>query len=138
MPLVRQTVLVVDDEAAITSLLREVLEGAGYNVLGALDGWEALKIAEGHDGPIHALLTDIAMPGMNGRELSERLSRQRPSMRVVYMSALTTEAVVCDYKIPAGAPFIVKPFTISRLVAKLQEVLAPSPFARRSPDRAGR
>ncbi len=81
----------------------------------ALDAEEALRIDEEHAGPIHLLLTDLAIPGLNGRELAVRLSRWRPSMRIVYMSGFTTEAVR-DYGIPAGAPFIVKPFALSRLV----------------------
>src|SRR4051794_27136861 len=81
-----ETVLVVEDEEIVRELVCEVLEDQGYNVLCAMDGIEALDLAENYDGEIHLLVTDVIMPHMNGPELAGKLSRLRPDMRVLYVS----------------------------------------------------
>jgi CheY-like chemotaxis protein len=81
-----ETILVVDDEPDVCELARDCLLAAGYMVLEATDGEEALRIAEAHTEPIHLLLTDVVMPRLNGVELAGRLTRQRPDTKVLYMS----------------------------------------------------
>src|SRR5207245_9996486 len=81
-----ETVLLAEDEELVRVLARKVLEQAGYRVLVAAGGAEALALAVRHDGPIHRLLTDVVMPEMSGRELMRRLIERRPEVRVLYMS----------------------------------------------------
>src|SRR5207248_1143724 len=80
-----ETVLVVEDEDAVRSLTRFVLQSHGYTVLEAKDGEEAVRQAEQHRGQLHLLVTDVVMPGINGRQLAERVSRSRPGVRVLYL-----------------------------------------------------
>ena len=82
----RKTVLIVEDEEAVRELASEFVKTAGYTVLTARDGTEALAIAEQSDEPIHLLLTDVVMPRMRGPELAKRLKSLRTSLRIVYMS----------------------------------------------------
>jgi PAS domain S-box-containing protein len=118
-----ETILLAEDEPMVRQLVRAVLEQGGYRVLEAADGAEALRLAEAHPGPIHLLLTDVVMPGISGRELTERLAKQRPEVRVVYMSGYTDDAVVRHGVLHAGVAFIQKPFAPSALLRKVQEVL---------------
>ncbi len=92
----RETILVVDDEFEVRSLARDILESNGFTVLEAASGEEALRLAEAHPHPIHLLLTDIVMPGINGGQLAERMRVFRRETKVVYMSGHTTE-VIGDY-----------------------------------------
>jgi CheY-like chemotaxis protein len=131
-----ETILVVDDEAEVRSLARDILEGSGYMVLEAASGEEALRLAEAHPHPIHLLLTDIVMPGINGGTLADRLRVLRRETKIVYMSAHTSE-VIGDYgvRVPSDS-FVAKPFTVERLIRKIQEKLGQqSPFKRPGPGR---
>ncbi len=126
-----ETVLVADDEPDIRTLARDILEARGYTVLTAADGEEALRLAEAHAGPIHALLTDVVMPKLTGPELAERLLRTRRDTKVVFMSGYTTDVIGQYGILNAAAPFIGKPFAPALLVKKLREALDyRSPFAR--------
>lgn len=118
-----ETILLAEDEPMVRQLVRAVLEQGGYRVLEAADGTEALRLAEAHSGPIHLLLTDVVMPGISGRELTERLADQRSETQVVFMSGYTDDAVVRHGVLHAGVAFIQKPFTPSLLLRKVQEVL---------------
>ena len=80
-----ETILVVDDEGQVRNLARDILLGAGYRVLEAEDGEQALRLAEQHPGAIHVLLTDIMMPGMNGKELADRVAATRPDTKMIFM-----------------------------------------------------
>lgn len=126
-----ETILVADDEPDICALARDILEERGYTVLTAADGEEALRLAEAHAGPIHALLTDVVMPRLTGPELAERLKRTRRDTKVVFMSGYTGD-VIGEYGIlRSSAPFVGKPFAPALLVQKLREALDyRSPFAR--------
>jgi two-component system, cell cycle sensor histidine kinase and response regulator CckA len=116
----RETVLVAEDEAAIRSLAREILEGQGYVVLEAAGADEAVRLAASHGGPIHLLLTDVVMPGRSGVELAEALLARRPSLRVVYMSGYADRAVQAD---APGVAFVQKPFDPALLARRVRATL---------------
>jgi hypothetical protein len=118
-----ETVLLVEDEAAVRQFARRALESSGYCVLSAGNGAEALSLAEQHPGPIHVLLTDVVMPGMGGPELARQLSLLRPSLRVLFCSGYTDDATVRDGVREAGTAFLQKPFAPEELIHKVREVL---------------
>lgn len=118
-----ETVLVAEDEPGVRSLVRASLRLKGYTVLEAGNGTEALALAERHSGPIHLLLTDVIMPQMNGRELSERLKARRPGLKVLFMSGYTDDAVLRHGVVTEDLQFIQKPFTPSALAGKMRTVL---------------
>jgi two-component system cell cycle sensor histidine kinase/response regulator CckA len=127
-----ETILVVDDEAEVLAIVREMLEGKGYQILDAPNAEEAVRVSSTYSGPIHLLLTDIVMPGASGHDLAQRLSLQRPEMKILYMSAFTLVMGQQQFSEAASAvkrdaPAILKPFTIERLTEKVQEVLAAKP-----------
>jgi CheY-like chemotaxis protein len=119
-----ETVLLVEDEAAVRQFARRALESSGYCVITAGDGGEALAVAEQHPGPIHVLLTDVVMPGMGGPELARKLSQRRPSLRVLFCSGYTDDATVRDGVREEGTAFLQKPFAPEDLISKVREVLA--------------
>jgi signal transduction histidine kinase len=117
-----KTVLVAEDEEAVRELACEFLKSAGYNVLAASNGAEALALAEGSKQHIHALLTDLVMPRMRGSELAKRLKTRQPQIRVIYVSGYL------DYQQSGNefvedALFIQKPFTRTSLIARMAELL---------------
>lgn len=126
-----ETILVVDDESQVRNLARDILLGAGYRVLEAEDGDQALRVAEQHSGAIHVLLTDIMMPGMNGKELADRVAATRPDTKMIFMSGRAAEVISeAGVLIPVDA-FLAKPFTVERLLNKVRERLEyRSPFSR--------
>ena len=117
-----ETVLLVEDEEHVRRVARQFLEIRGYSVLEARNGDEALQLAHSHPGPIHLLLTDVVMPGMNGRELWQRLS-WRPEMRVLFMSGYPENAIVQHGTLEPGVMYLQKPFTLNALTHKVREVL---------------
>jgi two-component system cell cycle sensor histidine kinase/response regulator CckA len=121
-----ETVLVVEDEAAIRQLTKLMLQKAGYTVLLAESPGAAERIAGSHPGPIHLMLTDVVMPGMRGPDLAERLLRLRPDLRVLYMSGYTDNAIAHHGLLDAGTDFLQKPFTSLQLLQKIREVLSRS------------
>jgi PAS domain S-box-containing protein len=118
-----ETILLVEDDAGVRALSRNILEMFGYTVLEAADPAEAVRICESYSGHIDALLTDVVMPHMNGRRLSELLQPQRPEMKVLFMSGYTDDAVVRQGVLQAGVNFVQKPFTPVALAGKVREVL---------------
>ena len=117
-------VLLVEDEKGVRKLAREYLEMVGYGVIEAEDGHTALELASMHDGPIHLLMTDVVMPGIGGRELSERVAQIRPGIKVLYMSGYADQSVVHNGVMDADAVLLQKPFTLATLASKLREILA--------------
>jgi two-component system, cell cycle sensor histidine kinase and response regulator CckA len=125
-----ETVLAVDDDPVVLALAWDILAAEGYHVLEAPGGEDALRIAADYAGPIHLLLTDVVMPGMNGRDLADRLRPTRRETKVLFMSAFTTE-LLANYGVISGDPLITKPFTLANLAHKVRERLGyRSPFAR--------
>ncbi len=118
-----ETILLVEDEVAVRTMLRQTLESNGYKVLEAPDGQEALNICHNYQGPIHLLLTDVIMPGMNGRELSQLLSRRFPKMKVLFMSGYPDNSIVPQGALEPHTMFLQKPFTLSTLEIKVREIL---------------
>ena len=118
-----ETVLLVEDEDAVRMLAVRMLSNAGYRVLTAANGGEALLLCESQEAPIHLLVTDVVMPVMNGRALADRLSSITPGMKVLYMSGYTDNAIVHHGVLDADAEFIAKPFSQNELLAKVRAVL---------------
>src|SRR5688500_10310056 len=108
-------ILVVDDDPAVLEVAARVLERAGYSVLQAENGLEAMAVARSHPGRLDLVLTDVMMPEMNGRELGERLKHERPDTRLLYMSAYTEDEVIVRGVDVAGMKFLYKPFTLDGL-----------------------
>jgi two-component system cell cycle sensor histidine kinase/response regulator CckA len=118
-----ETVLLVEDDEAVRELTREVLEMQGYSVLAVADAAEAPRVVEGASGPIHLLVTDVVMPRLSGRELTERLRSLRPGLRVLYISGYADTAIVHHGVLDPGTPFLQKPFTPDALLRSVRKVL---------------
>ena len=118
-----ETILLVEDEDSVRALTRLVLHGAGYRVLEASDGGEALEVGALHTGPIHLLLSDVVMPVLGGRQLAERLLTLHPEMKVLFQSGYTDDAVVRHGLSQETVHFLQKPFTPAALTQKVREVL---------------
>ena len=119
----KETILLVEDEEAVRTLTRRILEQSGYCVLEAKHGPEALLLCAQYEGAIHLMITDVVMPEMSGRQLTERVAPTRPDMKILLMSGYTEDTMVrhgiaCD-----GAAFLQKPFTLDALGLKVREVL---------------
>jgi len=122
----RETVLLVEDEEHLRGLALRILQGSGYTVLTAFDGADALRQAKDYSGPIHLVLSDVVMPGMSGRVLSEQLAAVRPNLRVLFMSGYTDDDVMRRGILDRRAAFLEKPFTPDQLVSKVRQVLDAS------------
>jgi two-component system cell cycle sensor histidine kinase/response regulator CckA len=118
-----ETVLLVEDESVVRSLIREILEDTGYNVLEAADGVDALAQADAHTGAIDLLLTDVVMPNMSGRDLAERFRGVRPDTKILYTSGYTDGAIADEGVLAPGTEFIQKPFSFAELTNKVRSVL---------------
>jgi PAS domain S-box-containing protein len=118
-----ETLLLVEDEAAVRGSVRRLLERQGYTVVEARHGAEALRIAESGEPPIDLVLTDLVMPEMGGRELVERLRARQPSLKVLYMSGYSERAVTVDGVMPPATGFMEKPFTLDQLTRRTREIL---------------
>jgi PAS domain S-box-containing protein len=123
-----ETILLVEDEANLRYLARQFLEKQGYRVIDAADGAVAMQIAVAHEGVIHLLLTDVIMPGMNGRELAQHILEIRPNVKVLYMSGYTENVIGRNGTLDAGVRLLQKPFTLRDLKSKVREVLDSNPF----------
>jgi CheY-like chemotaxis protein len=122
--IVRDTILLVEDEAGIRALVRKILRRENYNVLEAGSAEEAMAISAAAPGRIDLLVTDVKLPIASGRELAERIRESRPELRVLYISGYTDDDAVRTGAIPPGSKFLQKPFTLGSLVGKVKEALA--------------
>ena len=122
-----ETILLVEDEANLRYLARQYLEKQGYKVIEAADGAVAMQIAVAHEKVIHLLLTDVIMPGMNGRELAQRIAEIRPNVKILYMSGYTENVIGHNGMLDAGIRLLQKPFNLRDLKSKVREVLDATP-----------
>ncbi len=118
-----ETILLVEDDKPLLNLCRKILEYLGYTVIAALAPVQALRIAEEHNEDLHLLITGVVMPGMNGRELAERLRVIRANLKCLYMSGYTADVIAHCGILDEGLNFIYKPFGINELSAKVRQVL---------------
>ena len=118
-----ETVLVTEDQSEVRAFAQRVLESLGYRVLVASSAVEALAIGERHPEPIHLLLTDIVMPGMNGRELANQLAVVRPGIRVIFTSGYANELIAQHNLLDPSLVYISKPFSAETLAGTVREVL---------------
>ena len=129
LPVGTETILLAEDAAAVRAAARQILERYGYTVLEAPSGRDALNIALKRQSPIHLLLTDVVMPEMSGRDLAEQIKELRPSVKVLYMSGYTDDAVVLHGILSAEIAYLQKPFSPATLARKVREVLDALPIA---------
>jgi len=122
-----ETVLLVEDEEAVRTLVRNVLRKKGYRVLEASQGEEALEFSELYRGRIDLLVTDVVMPQMNGRELARRLVNSRPETKVLYISGYADNAVRSEGGLDSSGAFLQKPFSPEALARKVRELLGVPP-----------
>jgi PAS domain S-box-containing protein len=120
---VPKTVLLVEDDDEVRAIVRELLSQQGFLVLEAKKGHDALDLAEKYDQPLHLLLTDMVLPGMDGKELAKSLSNHIPGLRVLFMSGYTQDVAFREEIQRGDRAFLQKPFTMSTLVGKIREVL---------------
>ena len=123
-PPTRETVLVVDDEEMVRRLAARILVGEGYHVIEAGGGDEAVRTLQRASSRIDAVVTDVAMPGLGGRQLGETIFRCWPRVRVLFMSGFPARRMVDEGALDPTSPFIQKPFTREQLGRKVKEVLA--------------
>jgi PAS domain S-box-containing protein len=123
LPRGSETVLVVEDDEEVRKLAVRVLKRQGYKVLEASQGDDALRLCEEHNRPIQLMVTDVVMPGMDGRELTNRLMLLHPEIRVLYMSGYTGNTIVHHGVLEDGINYLQKPFTVEALAGKVREVL---------------
>jgi len=123
MPAGTETVLLVEDEEAVRLLTRRILERAGYRVFDAANAEQAEALFERHGSVFNLLVTDVIMPGASGPRLFERLARQRPDLKVLYVSGYTGDTIVHQGELAPGVEFLRKPFTADALNRRVREVL---------------
>jgi two-component system cell cycle sensor histidine kinase/response regulator CckA len=117
-------ILLVEDQKAVRSFTKAALMQYGYHVIEASSGSEAIDVAKQYSGEIRLLLTDVVLAGMNGKDLSERLKELRPSLKVLFVSGYTADAITHRGVLNRGVAFLPKPFSPDELAAKVRDVLA--------------
>ena len=122
----RETILVVDDDRVVRRSAADALRQAGYQVLEAASGSDAMATSKALAGDLHLLLTDVQMSGMDGGELAEAMMAERPGLKVIYMSGYTGGAALHDGVRDAGVAFIAKPFVVEVLLRRVRSVLKGS------------
>jgi signal transduction histidine kinase/ActR/RegA family two-component response regulator len=130
-----ETVLLVEDEETVRNLVGEILTAAGYRVISAASGAEALERSQAHAGPIHLLLTDVVMPRMSGPQLAKEIAALRPDVRILYTSGYPDDALGPHGGLPPGTAFLAKPLSPDALARRVRQVL-DGPTPARGDDRA--
>ena len=120
-----ETILLVEDNGPVRDLGYTLLTQKGYTVLKAENGTDALKRLASHNGPVHLLLTDMIMPGMNGQELFGKAAQIRPGLKVLYLSGYSDDLIAHHGILDASTAFIQKPFTVHTLAAKVRAAIEP-------------
>lgn len=118
-----ETILLVDDEAAVRTLVKKILSQKGYRVFDAADGAIALRVAAAHVGEVDLVLTDVAMPNLGGRGMVEELRELSPDIRVLFMSGYPKEEIFPDKATAGRTPYLQKPFTSETLFAEIRAAL---------------
>jgi CheY-like chemotaxis protein len=120
----RHTVLVVDDEEGLRTLVCRTLRAEGYGTLEAAHGAEALEVIENAAEPVDLVVTDVVMPGMDGRELGRRLTQRWPTLPILYISAYDVNDIFRRGSPRTSAPFLQKPFPAEGLITQVQQLLS--------------
>ncbi|HKV62060.1 MAG TPA: PAS domain S-box protein [Candidatus Acidoferrum sp.] len=123
-----ETILLVEDDAAVRELVRAMLAARGYSVLAPQHPLEVETLCEGHNGRIHLLLTDLILPGASGRDIAKRVCSLRPEVKVLFMSGYTDDAIIQRHGIDPSFAFLAKPFSSTTLATKVREVLDADGF----------
>ena len=116
--------LIVDDEEMVRRLAARILRGEGYRVLEAAGGVEAIRVLQRSSQRVDLVVTDVAMPGLGGRQLGDTISRCWPRVRVLFMSGFPTYRIIDEGALDPTSPFLQKPFTRDQLARKVKEVLS--------------
>jgi CheY-like chemotaxis protein len=124
----QETILVAEDEKSMLKVIQMGLEEKGYTVLTADNPLDAFLLSQQHGGRIDLLITDVVMPGMNGKELQERITQVRPGIEVLFISGYTGEVIAKRGLLAEDTHFIQKPFTLRDLALKVREILDAGPF----------
>ena len=123
LPAGTETILLVEDDADVRNLVRQVLQAQGYTLLEAEDGQAALRLVAGRATPIHLLLTDVIMPGMSGKVLAEQLSQDQMDLKTLFMSGYTDDTIAHHGILEAGISYLQKPFSPTALARKVRSTL---------------
>jgi len=115
--------LLVEDDESILALGAAILEKNGYTVLTAQRPSEALALLRRHDGPLDILITDVVMPGMNGKDLADKVVAIKPGVKTLYMSGYTADVIAHHGVLDPGVEFLQKPFSVRTLSEKVREML---------------
>ena len=121
--LLGKKVLIVDDESQVRQWIAGVLRGCGYTVIMATSAEEALPLGRDYKGTIDLLISDVIMPGMNGREVYEQVAELRPAIRVLFMSGYAEDVIAPQGMLQQGVDFIAKPVSVESLTSKVREIL---------------
>jgi CheY-like chemotaxis protein len=123
LPAGTEVILVVEDDPSVRELVRQVLAPLGYKVLATAGGDDALRTSDSYDGPVDLLLTDVVMPGMNGKQLAETLRIKRPGIKVLFMSGYAHDVLSTQGMLEPGVAMIHKPFRTVALARQVRQVL---------------
>ncbi|MBN2445835.1 MAG: PAS domain-containing protein [Phycisphaerae bacterium] len=131
LPTGTETIMICEDDTAVRELTEHMLRDSGYRVLAASNGADALRLAAAHSEQIDLLVTDVIMPGMNGRKLADTLTAQRPNMRTLYVSGYTSDVIAHHGVLEENVEFLEKPYSRLQMLRRVREVLGqPRPGAR--------